>query len=173
MALIWAISLLGFLQDGVITTLALVPRSTGHLPGIFTMALVHGSWAHLTTNTVPLAVLSFFLAPRGARYFVAAVVMIMLIGGCLLWIFGRTAAHVGASGLIFGLLGTLLANSAVSKSTLDVLIGFTVMGLFAGTLWGVLPTLSGVSWESHLFGLIAGLLTAILLNNRLRPDLER
>ena len=93
---------------------------------------------------------------RGTRRFLGVSVFVILAGGLALWTFGRPAYHVGASGLIFGYFGYLAARGWYSRSAVELLIALVTVFLYGGMLWGVLPATPRVSWESHLFGLIAG-----------------
>ena len=161
---IWLVSIAGFLFDSIVRTFALVPREISHLPGIFSMPLLHQGFAHLIANTLPLAVFSALLLTRGVDYFLRALIAITLGSGILLWLFGRSAAHIGASGVVFGLFGLLVARAIFTRSVESILIGGIVMLGYGGLLWGVLPTDSAVSWDGHLAGLLAGVLTARLLN---------
>lgn len=162
--LIWAVSIVGFVFDGFLRSFALVPRDLWHLPGVVTMPFLHQGFGHLAANTVPLAAFGGLLLTRGVDYFLRALVLVTLGGGLLLWLFGRSAAHIGASGVVFGLFGLLVARAFFAKSVESLLIAFVVMLGYGGLIWGVLPTDAGVSWDGHLAGLIAGVGTARLLH---------
>ena len=52
---------------------------------------------------------------------------------------GRTAVHIGASGLVFGYFGYLVARGWYDKRILSILIAVAVMAVFGwGILFGVL-----------------------------------
>ena len=86
-----------------------------------------------------------------------------------MWLVGRSALHVGASGLVFGYFGYLVARGVYERSIWSVVIALAVILIFGwGILFGVLPNGGLVSWEGHLCGLIAGVLVARLTRNR-RP----
>ena len=160
---IWAVSILGFVFDSLVRFLALVPREFWHLPGILTMPFVHQGFGHLIANTAPLAAFGALLLTRGAQYFLRAIVLVIALGGGVLWLFGRQAAHIGASGLVFGLFGLLVARAVYTRSAESIVIAGLVMLGYGGIVWGVLPTDSTVSWDGHLAGLLAGVATARLL----------
>ena len=160
-ALVWAVSLYGLLvDDGLVYALAVVPRRLDRLSGIFGAPLVHGSFAHLAANTVPLLILGGMVAMRGVAYYAAATLAIVALGGLGLWAFGRDAAHVGASGLIFGYFGFLVARGYYERSLQSVAVAVLVAVVYGGMIAGVLPQDARVSWEAHLFGLLAGGLCA-------------
>ncbi|MCE2461733.1 MAG: rhomboid family intramembrane serine protease, partial [Pseudomonadales bacterium] len=121
---------------------------------------VHDSWWHLISNTMPLVILGGMVLFRGVRYFGAVTFMIMLLGGILLWCFGRNAAHIGASGLAFGYLGFLVTRGFYERSWQSIGVAALVVFLYGGMIFGVVPRDDGVSWEAHLFGLLAGMVVA-------------
>ncbi len=160
-ALVWAVSLYGLLVDGgVVYALAVVPRRFGGLSGILGAPLVHGSFAHLAANTFPLLILGGMVAMRGVAYYVTATLAIVVLGGLGLWVFGRSAAHVGASGLIFGYFGFLVGRGYYDRSLQSVAVAILVAVVYGGMIAGILPQDDRVSWEAHLFGLLAGGLCA-------------
>lgn len=137
------------------------PRSLLGLVGIPVMPFVHANLKHLLSNTIPLTILLILLAGSKANSW-AIVAYIVLIGGALLWLFGRSSTHVGASGLVYGLIAFLLVSGFLEWRTVPLLISLLVAFLYGGTLLsGIVPTLgSQVSWEGHLFGAVAGGLAA-------------
>lgn len=144
--------------------LGLVPRDSGHLFGIITMPFLHGSFEHLMSNTVPLLVLLTLLA--GSRANSRTIVLtIILLGGSLLWLFGRGAAlHIGASGLVFGLAVFLIVSGLLERRILPLLIAVFVVFMYGSSLLsGILPWQPGVSWDGHLFGGLAGAVAAVFL----------
>jgi membrane associated rhomboid family serine protease len=80
-----------------------------------------------------------------------------IMGGILVWIFGRTAFHIGASGVIFSLVGFLIASGIFRKRIKALLIAIAIFFFYGGIVWGILPTQPGVSWESHMFGFLSGI----------------
>jgi len=134
----------------------LVPRAISGLPGIVAMPFLHSGLGHLVGNTLPLMVLLTLLAGTRERGW-QIVGAIVLLGGILLWIFGRPALHVGASGLVFGLAAFLIAAGLIERRFLSIAISFAVALAYGSSLLlGVLPLERGVSWDGHLAGAIAG-----------------
>lgn len=156
-ALIWAVSLYGLYVDRSLAfDLALVPRRIDGLPGILTAPLVHGSFAHLAANTVPLLVLGGMVAVRGVARYLTVTLAVAVLGGLGVWTLARNAAHVGASGLIFGYFGFLVARGYYDRSPGAIAVSVVVAVVYGGMIAGVLPRDGQVSWEAHLFGLLAG-----------------
>ena len=158
---VWAVSLVALSYgDALIYRLALVPRRIDGLPGIVGMPFVHGSFGHLMSNTMSLLVFGAVLLSRGVRYYVTVSLGIVVLGGVLLWLFGREAAHIGASGVVFGYFGFLVTRGVYERSFQSVAVAGLVVLLYGGMIWGVLPGTDGVSWDGHLAGLVAGIVVA-------------
>lgn len=167
-AVIWLVFLLDLLLP--LEQLGLVPRTLRGLTGIVAMPFLHGDLAHLLGNTVPLAVTMLLMAGSRANSG-AIVVIIALLCGTGLWLFGRTAMHIGASGVVFGLITFHVFAGVFEKRLQSVLIAVVVGLLYASTLVkGVLPFQQGVSWEGHLIGALSGAFVASLVSRTLRPQ---
>jgi membrane associated rhomboid family serine protease len=164
---VWCVFVAGLVLPFNINSLGVTPRSPGGVLGIPLMPFLHANLNHLLSNTVPLAVLLILLAGSKAKSWVI-VIDIVLLGGALLWLFGRPATHVGASCLIYGLIAFLLVSGFLERRPVPVVISMIVAFLYGGTLLsGIVPDLgSNVSWEGHLFGVIAGGLVAGWLTKR-------
>ena len=163
--LIWVLSLLQLL--GIFNNFIpkLLPRHISGLPGIITMPFTHGSLIHLISNTFPLVVFSALISLKGNKYFLEVTASIILISGVMLWLMGRGTFHIGASGLVFGYFGFLLMRMYYSPSISTILISIVVFLLYGGIIFGILPRGGHISWEGHLFGLIAGILVARMMRN--------
>lgn len=163
-ALLWAVQVVNWIIGyGLNPTFGLIPRYFGGLDGIIAMPLLHGSFAHLMANTPPLLVMGGLLVATTTRALLPVNFVVIGLGGSLVWLFGSSAIHIGASGLVFGWFGFLVARGFVDRSPIT-LGAALVVGVFYGSiLWGVLPGQPGVSWEAHLFGAIAGAVAAFLV----------
>jgi len=138
----------------------LQPRTLKGLAGIFTIPFLHANLQHIMANTVPLVVLLGLLAGSRANS-IDIVVFISVVAGVLLWLFGQTAVHIGASVLVFGLIGFLVCAGFFEKRLLSALIAIGVAITYGSTLFfGISPFQRGVSWDGHLFGAISGGLIA-------------
>ncbi len=141
----------------------LIPREVSGLDGIAGMPLLHGSFAHLMSNTPPLVVMGALLAATATRALIAVNVVIVVAGGALVWLLGSPSIHVGASGLVFGWFGFLVTRGLVDRSPITLGAALLVGLLYGAMIWGVLPGRPGVSWEAHLFGFLAGAAAAFLV----------
>jgi membrane associated rhomboid family serine protease len=138
--------------------LAVVPRTAGGLVGIATAPFIHASLSHLLANLPPFLVLGALVVLRkgGPRFFETAAV-VALGSGLLVWVLARRGAHMGASGVIFGLFGYLLALAYFARATFDLVVAGVVLVFYGGMLVGLRPVRRQVSWEAHLFGLLVGI----------------
>lgn len=173
LGLVWAVSLYAFADAGALYALALTPRRLDGLPGVIGMPFVHGSLWHLVANTLSLIPLAAIVLVRGTRYYLVTVAWIIVAGGLAVWLFGREAVHVGASGVVFGLVGFLIVRGLYERALTSLMASLAVVLLYGGTIWGIVPQGGGISWEAHLFGLLAGAATArvfVGLNNRERTS---
>ncbi|MBU3021777.1 rhomboid family intramembrane serine protease [Aestuariibacter sp. A3R04] len=138
----------------------LIPRELPSLPFIFTAPFLHGSPTHLMTNLLPLMLFIWLSMQWGNRTFWLTTLTIFLMGGLGVWLFGRHAVHIGASGMVYGYFGFLLLAGFRSKRVPYLIISVLVALLYGGMLFGILPTKAFVSFEYHLFGFIGGVIAA-------------
>ena len=138
--IVWFVSSLWivYLSDAILpvdfNSYGLTPRTLHGLFGIPLMPFLHGSFQHLMSNTIPLCILLFIL--HGARRDVLRVtVSIVLLGGLLLWCFGRSRIHIGASGLVYGLVAFLIANGFAERKLVSVFVALVVGFLYGTTLF--------------------------------------
>lgn len=163
LALLWGEEISDqLLFGGGLDRYGIVPRSPGSLSHIFMAPFLHANFAHLIGNSVALFVLAFLNALRGLGRFVGASVVIVVLGEGLVWLLARGGNHLGASELVFGYLGLLLGAAWYERQAGAILAALLALFLYGGVLWGVLPSDPHVSWESHLFGFVAGLVAARL-----------
>lgn len=163
--LAWSVELVDrVVYGGSLDRYGIHPRSLPGLWGILAAPILHAGWLHLIANTGPFVVLGWLVMLRRISDFLVVTALAILIGGLGVWLFGASnSIHVGASGLIFGFLGYLLARGYFERSLWAVVLGVAALILYGGVLWGVLPGQPGISWEGHLFGFIGGVAAARLL----------
>jgi membrane associated rhomboid family serine protease len=145
------------------------PRVITGLDGILFAPLLHGSFAHLVANSVPLILMGTFVLADGGRRFLFSTGLIAVVSGLGVWFFGPPdSLTVGASGVIFGYLGVLLMRGLVERSWWNIAVGVLIALLYGWQLIGVLPMDERISWQAHLFGFIGGLIAAVVFRRR-RP----
>lgn len=97
-----------------------------------------------------------------------ALSIILILGGLMVWIFGRSASHVGASGMIYGMASFLIIHGFLSKDFKNIILSVIVIIAYGGLVWGLVPSATRwwVSFEGHLFGALAGAVAAYVLRTK-------
>lgn len=144
-----------------LNNLGIYPRHTRGLLGIVLSPFLHGSSGHCFMNIVPLFLMVNMVLIQGMLVFWQVTVFIMVLGGLLVWLLGRRALHVGASGLVMGYWAYLMMSSYTHFSVNTVILALICLIYFGNMLVNIVPTRDGTSWEGHLFGLMAGVLAAL------------
>lgn len=145
--------------------LGVLPRDTSGLLGIITSVFIHGDIKHIISNTLPLLVLGMMLFYFYKKIAKPVFFWIWLISGLWLWIGGRNNAnyptyHIGASTLVYGLASFLFFSGLFRRHLRLMVVSAMVVFLYGGIVWGIFPIKEEMSWEGHLFGMIAGILIA-------------
>ena len=158
-------------QGAVTSALAYFPPLTAHEPWrMVTVALVHSdrSIFHIVFNMYSLWVLGPLLESLIGRARFAAVYVLSALGGsvAVLWLAPMTAI-VGASGAIFGLLGAFFVIQRRLGGRNIQLLVIIAINLALGF---VIP---GVSWQSHVGGLVVGAVLAWVMLRTRRVDQQR
>lgn len=167
LAVMWLLRIADSVLPGSFTGLGLRSWDLGSLGGLVLGPLLHTGWPHLLSNSVPFLVLGCLVAVEGARRFWVVTAVVALVGGAGTWLVNAPGTlTVGASVLVFGYFGYVLARTFVAPSTSHrigyAVIAVSVVALYGGSmLWGLLPVQQGVSWQAHLFGGVGGVLAAL------------
>ncbi len=150
--------------------LGLQPRKVDGLLGIITSHALHANFAHIIANSISLLILGWLCCRFSRTLTATAVAYSMLTAGIFTWCFGswnQPGVHVGASGVIFGLIGFLIANGIFRRGCAPIVIGVLVLLLYGGALLGALPPPEDangkpqpISWEMHLGGLVGGIMAS-------------
>ncbi len=161
LALLWWMHLFQHLF-GEFPVLALHPRTLDGLIGVVTAPLLHGSFAHLVSNSLPLLILitlGLSVVPRATK---RAFVVIWLFSGLFVWAVGRESGHIGASGLDHGLMFFLFVIGIARRDRPAVAAALIAFFMYGGMVLTILPNDPQTSWEYHLGGALAGTLSALL-----------
>ena len=163
LGIMWAVEILDHLPFVQLDHFGIRPRSIAGLTGIVCAPFLHAGFAHLLANSFPFVILGGIVLLGGRAVFWRVTIFVVLAGGLGVWLFaGRFTNHLGASGLIFGYLGFLLARGWFEKSLPWMIGAGVILVVYGGLLAGVLPGTAGTSWQSHLFGFLAGVGSARL-----------
>lgn len=170
--LIWMVKALELLLDTRFSHFGIMPMKAEGLIGIITSPFLHGDIAHLSANTIPFWVLGSLLFYVYRQISWKVITLIWLVTGIWVWFWGREAYHIGASGVIYGLASFLFFSGIFRRDGRLLAITFLVAFLYGSLIWGLFPDLfpkKNISWESHLMGLIAGLVIAVFYRNEGGP----
>jgi membrane associated rhomboid family serine protease len=163
--ILWIILILDEVFGLRLVRFGLRPGSISGLTGIITAPLLHGGFSHLLSNTLPLVIsmtATLYLYPRSAM---RVIPLIWAGSGALAWLIGRSTIHVGASGLIYGLLAFVFVSGILRRDMRSVSVSLLVGFLYGSMVWGVLPVRPHMSWELHLGGAVFGVLLALAYRN--------
>ncbi len=163
-----AVEIINLLSGRSLNQFGLLPRELHALPGILTAPFLHGGLGHFLSNIIPLGIFAALMLEYGPRRALLIHLWIILVSGLLVWLLGRYALHIGASGLVYGQFGFLLLAGFYRRQLVKILISLGVGIVYGSMIFGVLPGRYFISWEYHLFGFIAGLVAAHYFNGRRR-----
>lgn len=164
-AALWVFNIINWLMGSVFNILGIYPRHFRGLIGIIFAPFLHQNFNHLFFNTIPLFALGLMLLSLGTALFAWVSVCVMGVGGLLVWVFGRRALHIGASGLVSGYFGFIVVAAYFQTSVITVLVAGIALYYFGGIFLGIFPKEEKVSWESHLYGFLSGILSAGILGD--------
>ena len=162
-AVLWIIEIFNIYVGHSLCNYGIHPRTQNGLLGIVIAPWLHGSVDHLLLNTLPFIVLGSFIASNGKKKFIKISLFIIIVAGGATWLVGSQGYHVGLSGVLFGFFGYLLAVGYYNRDFVSILIAAVVIFFYGSMIWGIFPSDGPVSWEGHLFGLLAGLLSAKII----------
>ncbi|MFV0525629.1 MAG: rhomboid family intramembrane serine protease [Acidimicrobiales bacterium] len=171
-AVMWAVEIVDTLLLGSrLQANGIQPREAGGLDGILWAPWLHGSFGHLLSNTVPFVVLGGLVALRGLDRLLSVTAIVIVVGGGLTWLFAGSGNHLGASGIVFGYFGALIGSAIWERRLATLAAVLVALMLYSGMVVGLVPQ-ERISWEGHLFGLLAGLLAARLLARPPEPPVD-
>jgi membrane associated rhomboid family serine protease len=149
------------------------PRDLDGLLGVVTAPFLHGDLEHVFSNTAPLIVsltAILYLYPNCAM---RVIPMVWVGTGLLAWLIGRPSIHVGASGVIYGLLSFIFLSGVLRQDLRSVGTSLAVWFLYGSMVWGLVPIRPQMSWEMHLSGALLGVIMAILYRDWDRVPVQR
>ena len=160
--LLWLVKIFEEYTRTDLGKLGVYPRKLSGLAGILTAPLVHADFSHLASNSITLLVLMIFLFYAYTNSSFKVFFSVYFLSNVLVWIFARDAYHIGASGIIYGLVTFLFFVGVFRKDSRSVGLSLLVTFMYGGLVWGVLPTDPAISYEAHLAGAVVGILAAVV-----------
>lgn len=170
--LLWVLHMLRVVFPGMLhySDMGIYPRRLFGLSGILTAPMAHSTWTHLISNSVPLFAMIIIIWGYYKRVSWQAFMMIYLLTGISVWLFGRSVFHVGASGVVYGLVAFVFWSGVFRRSIKSIVLSLIVVMLYMPMWAGVLPNQEGISWESHLLGGLAGVFVAWWFKSAYEPQ---
>ena len=174
-AFLWIIQLFQSLSGVDLGMYGVFPRESFGLRGILFSPLIHSGWPHLLSNTPPLFMLSAIVLFFYRRVAIQGFIMIYLLTGVAVWLFARdNAFHIGASGVVYGLVAFVFWNGIFRRNLKSIVLALIVVFYYGSMFMGILPNGEpNISWESHLLGGLVGIFTSFWFKNVIEGDEER
>lgn len=149
-------------QQGSYQALSLQPGAAKGLIGVITAPLLHGSFEHLFSNSFSILVLGTLVGTVYPKAGIRALPVIWILSGIGTWFLAIRGFHIGASGVTHGLMFFLMTLGILRRDRPAIAAAFIGILLFGGMFLGVLPQKEEISWEYHLSGAVAGVLSAMI-----------
>jgi membrane associated rhomboid family serine protease len=154
-----------------LTSWGILPRTGEGFLNIITAPFIHGEWNHLYNNTFSLGATLVIMIVFYPKVTFNVIVLLILLSGFGVWLYGRDAYHIGASGLVYGLVSFIFWTGVFKKNAKSIVLSLLVLSLYSGMFEAIFPNVeSDISWESHLSGSIAGILIAFVFKNVIEED---
>ena len=172
-ALLWIVKAIEFSVSGDFGDYGILPRKISGAIGIITGPLIHGDINHLFSNTIPLLILGIGVIYFYNKIAFEVIALIYLMTGVWVWIAAREAYHIGASGIVYGMVSFLFFSGVFRKDPKSIAVSLVVTFLLGGMIYGIFPTNDNISWESHLLGSLAGIFCAFYFRSVQTFDTNR
>ena len=144
------------------------PRQVYGLPGLLCAPFIHANIYHIFNNSLLILVFGFVYSLIERRHLGILFGQLAVLGGAMTWLMGSRGVHIGASGVVFGLWSHMIFRGWYHRKFKYICVAAGLLFFYGSLIYGVLPTNPYISWESHLSGLLAGMITA-----RFKPREDR
>lgn len=135
------------------------------LVGILSGPFIHHDWKHLVNNSVPLLIGGWALRQFYKDISFKVFIYLYLVSGFWLWVIGRPSYHIGASGIVYGVVFFLLFSGLIRREKRVAGISLLMIFLYGSMIWGIFPMEETVSFEAHLCGALLGTILAMYYRN--------
>lgn len=168
--IMWIVKIIEVAQNYKYTRWGIFPRELDGAIGIITAPFIHSDWQHLMSNSLPMLMLMSIMMVFYRRVAIPSYIIITIFTGFTVWLFARESYHVGASGVVYGLVAFLAWTGIFRRNLKSIILSLVILVMYSGYFHGIVPNKEGVSWESHLFGGLVGIFTAFLFKNVKEDD---
>jgi membrane associated rhomboid family serine protease len=165
--LMWLVKIIEVLFEIDLSRFGIFPLTVKGLPGILFSPLIHADFTHLFSNSLPLFFLSLALFYFYSEVAIKVFIWTYFLTGLLVWIGGRDAWHIGASGVVYGLASFLFFSGIIRRYFRLIALSLLIVFLYGSMVWGLFPGVyKNVSWESHMLGFFSGVVLAVWYRNQ-------
>jgi membrane associated rhomboid family serine protease len=165
--LIWLVKIVEVLFDADFSRFGIFPLKIAGISGILFSPFIHSGFSHLFSNSLPLFFLSVALFYFYSEVAFSVFAWTYFLTGLLVWIAGRDAWHIGASGVVYGLASFLFFSGIIRRHFRLIALSLLIVFLYGSMVWGLFPGIyKNVSWESHMLGFFSGIVLAIVYRNQ-------
>jgi len=159
--ILWGVFFINILIPFDLRMYGIRPRQIDGLWGIILSPFLHGGVRHLTTNSAALLVLLTVSLSYSRKLTVKTLLIVIIVGGGLVWLLGRSrTVHIGASGIIFGLIGFLLFVGIFRREWKAFAFSLGILLFYGGALISLFTYTPGISWTGHFFSFLGGAIAA-------------
>jgi len=172
LGLMWGFELYEYFTDTRLTRWGIYPREWDGFLGILRAPFLHSDWGHLLSNSAPMLVLTVIMVNFYKRVAIPAFFVILVFTGFVVWLFARESYHVGASGVVYGLIAFVFWSGVFRRNPKSIILALLIAMVYGSFFQGIIPQAEEehVSWESHLYGALVGIFTAFLFKNAIEND---
>jgi membrane associated rhomboid family serine protease len=164
--LMWLVKIVEVLFELDFSGFGIYPLKASGLPGIILSPFIHADFNHLFNNSLPLFFLTIALFYFYSEVSLKVFIWTYFLTGLLVWIAGRDAWHIGASGLVYGLASFLFFSGIIRRYFRLIALSLLVVFLYGSMVWGIFPGIyKNVSWESHMLGFFSGVVLSVWYRN--------
>lgn len=168
--MMWTVHFISLIFDLDLGNFGINPRTSSGIPGILTAPFIHANIKHLLSNTIPMIGMLTIMVMFYPRVAVKSFLMIYALTGLSVWCFGRPVYHIGASGVVYGLVAFVFWSGVFRRSLKSIVLALIIVILYTPMFAGILPNQEGISWESHLLGAFVGVFTSFYYKKYLEVD---
>lgn len=163
----WLVKIIEVFFDIDLSDFGIYPLTLQGLPGVLFSPFIHADFTHLFNNSVPLFFLSLALFYFYSEVALRVFIWTYFLTGLLVWVAGREAWHIGASGVVYGLASFLFFSGIIRKYFRLIALSLLIVFLYGSMVWGLFPGVyKNVSWESHMLGFFSGVVLAVWYRNQ-------
>lgn len=172
---LWVVFLFNYAYQWGLLQYGIHPGEVSGLIGVFASPFLHVNFQHIFSNSVPFLVSGAFIFHFYNKVAWKVLVIIWFFSGFGVWLLATPGAnHVGASGVVYGMVAFLLTSGIIRKNRALMAVALILVFLYGSMVWGIFPQYDPtsheqISWQGHLAGALTGIILAFIYRHR-GPD---